>query len=193
MTQPHTPDPQQPDPHAGGQPGQQPGGWAQQEPAPQQPHQYGPSGQQGQPGQYGYQQPAGQPGYPGQPGAPAGGIDENAKLAVIAAHLGALLTSFVLPLIIFLVFKDKNPRVREEARQALNFNITMLIAAIGLGIATGILGAVTFGMLGFLVILAYAPTIMVWIFGIIATVTFLKEPAGGREPYKYPLSFELVK
>ena len=43
------------------------------------------------------------------------------------SHLGPLFGGFVLPLVMFLVAKDK-PYVRHHACEALNFAITLIVA-----------------------------------------------------------------
>ena len=44
------------------------------------------------------------------------------------AHLGGIFFSFVAPLVIYLIFKDRDPFVRRHSTQALNFQIILAIA-----------------------------------------------------------------
>jgi len=44
------------------------------------------------------------------------------------ANLGGFLFYFIAPLVIYLIFKDRDPFIRRHAAQALSFQI---IAAIG--------------------------------------------------------------
>ena|SRR5260221_13559316 len=51
------------------------------------------------------------------------------------AHLSALLAGmvalpFVGPLVVWLMYKDKSPFVGDQAKEALNFNLAVLIAAL---------------------------------------------------------------
>jgi hypothetical protein len=72
-----------------------------------------------------------------------------------------------------------NPWLKEQARNALNFQLTMLIAFI-IGIVLSFIG------IGFLII--WAVEVIVVVFSILAAVK-----ANQGETYKYPLTIELVK
>ena len=115
-----------------------------------------------------------------------------AMFAHLSALVAGLLTSFVGgfgcllgPLIIWLMKKDTMPFVADQAKEALNFNITVAIALAALMI----LGFVTLG-LGFLI----AVPIMALI-GIAALVLIIiaaiKSNDGVR--YRYPFTLRLVK
>lgn len=104
---------------------------------------------------------------PLMPGPP--GSDE--KAVAVAAHLLGAVTSFVGPLI--LVIAVRNGRTgfsREQAVEALNFQLSLLLITL-----------VTLGIGG--VVYAFA-----WIFSIIAAVN-----AGGGQPFRYPLTWRLVR
>ena len=107
------------------------------------------------------------------------------RTMAILAHVLGIMTSFVGPLIIWLVKKDTMPFVADQAKEALNFNITVAIALAALMI----LGFVTLG-LGFLI----AVPIMA-IIGIAALVLIIiaamKSNEGVR--YRYPFTLRLVK
>ncbi|MBE1877775.1 DUF4870 domain-containing protein [Myceligenerans pegani] len=151
--------PQQP---YGAQPGQQP--YAAQQPG-QQP--YG-----AQPGQQPYQ---GAPGYAPAPLRP----DEERTWAVLA-HLGGIILSVFAPLIVWLVFKERSRYVDAEAKEALNFQITLVIA----GIAIAIITTITFGI-GAILYLAFIAAL---VFMIMAAV----ETSKGR-PYRYPVNIRIIK
>lgn len=64
----------------------------------------------------------------------------------LLSHVGGYFTSFVLPLIFWLVYKDKSRFVAQHARESLNFQISQIIyfvvvssLAVGLYIAMGVL------------------------------------------------------
>ena len=140
---------------------------------PQQPHD--PAGQQGQNGQQG---PYGQPGQayqqPPQPMRP-----EDEKLWSTLIHLGGILFYVVPSLVGYLVLKDRGPFVREHTRQALNFQLTLLIAYVVGGILSTI-------FIGFLVLAAAG--ILAIIFSIIAGIA-----ANKGEWYRYPLTIEFIR
>lgn len=113
------------------------------------------------------------------PSAPKLSDAEDRNYAGLAQILGIL--GFLPSLIIWLVFKDRGPKTDQLAKEALNFQITML----GVEIILWILSAVTFGITAFLV---WVPWVARIIFSIIA---FTKVQAG--EDYKYPLTIRLIK
>lgn len=111
------------------------------------------------------------------PAAPQLSEAEDRNYAGLAQILGIL--GFLPSLIIWLVFKDRGQKTNQMAKEALNFQITMIIVEI--------VGYVlTFVFIGvILIIAAWALRI---IFSIIA---FTKVQAG--EDYKYPLTIRLIK
>ncbi|TFB69734.1 DUF4870 domain-containing protein [Cryobacterium glaciale] len=147
----------------------------------------------GQP-QYG-QPPNGQPQY-GQP--PAGGPYATPVVAAplseaddrqwaSLAHLGGIL-SFLPALIIWLVFKDRGRFTNTEAKEALNFQITLLIGYVAINVASFILAIVTFGIGGLLIGLAW----LLWVAGVILSIMgFLKAKDG--QNYRYPFALRLLK
>jgi uncharacterized Tic20 family protein len=46
----------------------------------------------------------------------------------MVAHLLGLLTWFVGPLVVYLAKKDESPYVRDQAAEALNFQLTLVLA-----------------------------------------------------------------
>jgi hypothetical protein len=97
----------------------------------------------------------------------------------ILTHVGGIFLHWLAPLITFLIFKERGPFVRWHTRQALNFQLTLLLAYIA-----GIVLAIVF--VGFFVILAaYVLNI---VFGILAAVA-----ANRGEFYRYPIAIEFVK
>ncbi len=147
-------------PPPSGQPNQQPG-----QPGPQQPYQPGP------------QQPYQQPGAYQQPQQPLSPSDE--KLYSVLTHVGGILFNFIVPLITYLVFKDRGPFVREHTRQALNFTLTMAIGYVA--------GAVL-SVIGIGVLISFAAWVLSIIFGIIAAIA-----ANKGQMYKYPVAIQFIK
>ncbi|HMQ46441.1 MAG TPA: DUF4870 domain-containing protein [Saprospiraceae bacterium] len=111
--------------------------------------------------------------------------DQDEKMWATFAHLGIVagliipLGNIWLPLVLWIINKDKSAFVRENAKEALNFQITMLLAAIVGGILAIIL-------IGFLVIAAVVVVDIV--FSIMAAMK-----ANQGESYVYPFSLRLIK
>lgn len=94
------------------------------------------------------------------------------------AHLGGILG--ILPaLIIYLVFKDRGAFTRTESKEALNFQITVLIAYV----VSFVLWLVIVGML--LTFVVWAGSLVLMIMAGIA--------ANRGEDYRYPVNLRLVK
>ena len=126
--------------------------------------------------------PTPQPAAP-QPAAPL--TEAEDKQWASFAHFGNIL-SFIAPLIIWLIFKDRGPLTNQEAKESLNFQITVAIFVVGLYI----IGTITaFIFIGFLFyFLAWAVQIVGLIFAIIAGV---KVNSGGT--YRYFFNFRFIK
>ena len=133
-----------------------------------------------------------------QSAAPLSEADD--KLWASLAHLGGIL--YILPsLIIYPVLKDRGPKVRVEAKEALNWQITFLGGWIILEILVAIIGGIVtaaaiasgsyyggFGIAGILWILPFAWWVLNVIFSIVG---FVKVNGGGS--YRYPFALRLVK
>jgi uncharacterized Tic20 family protein len=105
------------------------------------------------------------------------------------AHLGGII-GFLPSLIIWLVFKDRGRFTDSEAKEALNFQISLAIALVALSIVSSILSAVTFGIFG--VFIAPLLYLAVWVVDIIWSVqAFIKTKDGFA--YRYPASIRLIK
>jgi uncharacterized Tic20 family protein len=130
--------------------------------------------------------PAAQP----APAAPLSESDD--KLWASLAHLGGIL--YILPsLIIWLILKDRGPKVNVEAKAALNWQITFLIGEVILWILSGILGvALLFTPVYGIAVLFYWLPLLWWLVNVLFSVLgFVKVNGGGS--YKYPFSLHLVK
>jgi uncharacterized Tic20 family protein len=103
--------------------------------------------------------------------------NKDARTFAMLAHLLGIFTSFVGPLIIWLVKKDEHPFVNEQGKEALNFQITVAIAYV---VATLLPIAGCF--------LAPAVWVVNLIFCIMACVA-----ANKGEHYRYPVSLRLIK
>jgi uncharacterized Tic20 family protein len=108
-----------------------------------------------------------------QPPAP----DKDSITMGMLCHLLAIFTGFLGPLIIWLIKKDSSPFVDDQGKEALNFQITALIATI----------ACIFGFC-FVHILFLIVQVGRIVFCILATVEASKGVA-----YRYPVTIRFIK
>ncbi|MFJ3383242.1 MULTISPECIES: DUF4870 domain-containing protein [unclassified Curtobacterium] len=131
----------------------------------------------GQPpnGPQGYGQQPGGPQYqPPQPMTP-----EDQRLWATLTHIGGIFFNFIVPLVAYIVLRDRGQFIREHTRQALNFHITVAIASFVSGLLTIVLiGFVLLPVIGVLVV----------VFAIMAAVA-----ANQGRFYRYPLTFQFIK
>jgi uncharacterized Tic20 family protein len=122
-----------------------------------------------------YGEPAPAYGQPAQ--APVSASD--ARMWALFANLGGIFFSFVAPLVIYLIFKDRDPFIRRHATQALNFQIIVAISFVATSILT---------MIFFLFFpLSFAVWVCMVVFSIIAAMA-----ANKGEDYTYPLVPQMV-
>lgn len=136
-------------------------------------------------------------------------LQESERHWAAVAHLGALilalLTSWIAGVAgvigagaVYLIKREDSPFVAEHAKEAINFNLSMLIyvaAAIAIGIA--LIGAtvLTLGLgilltapAGLVLLLALAGLAVLWLVcSIVATIK-----AFNGERYRYPLTIRLL-
>jgi uncharacterized Tic20 family protein len=119
-----------------------------------------------------------------RPAAPLTEADD--RLWASLAHFGGIIS--VLPsLIIWLVFRDRGPRVRVEGKEALNFQITILILLVGWQIVGGLL----FFLLRAGFIVGFV-SFLLWIADVVLSIIAgVKVQQGGS--YRYPFSFRFIK
>jgi uncharacterized protein len=103
------------------------------------------------------------------------------------AHLGGIL-SFLPSLIIWLVFKDRGRFTDEEAKEALNFQITLIVAYVVIWVLTAIITVVTFGLGAIVGLLAW----LVWIAGVVFSILGFMKTKDGQH-YRYPFALRLIK
>lgn len=140
------------------------------------------------------------PATPPAAAAPAGPLDAaKDKQMAMWAHLGGIVG--ILPsLIIWLVFKDRGAKTNVEGKEALNWQITLLIIAIGWAILMGIISGILVttaistgnaGLLaasGFLTLIGYLP----WIINVVLSIMGGVKVNGGGS-YRYPVNFRFIK
>ena len=117
--------------------------------------------------------------------APVSPLPKEAQTWGMLAHLSALggyvipFGNLVGPLLVWQLKKEVHPFVEQQGKEALNFQISMLIYAI----VAAILIFVLVGLF-LLVVLAAANLILI----ILATVK-----ANKGEPYRYPMTFRIIR
>lgn len=108
--------------------------------------------------------------------------------AIVGYVIGAGFLGWLGPLIIFLVYKDRNRFVRYNAAEALNAAIATLIVEIALAIVFTIITVITFGFGSVLFALIGVPALVHVVFAIIGAVK-----AYQGEWWNYPVNIRLVK
>jgi len=105
-------------------------------------------------------------------------ISSDDKNIVVLTHLGGILFSFLPGLIVWLLKKDDSPYIAENAREALNFQITVVIGYF-------ICWILIFLLIG----VALLP--LLWIANIIFCIMAAVATSKG-ESYRYPLALRLI-
>jgi len=105
-------------------------------------------------------------------------ISSDDKNIVVLTHLGGILFSFLPGLIVWLLKKDDSAYIGENAREALNFQITLMIAYfISWILAFILIGFVLIGVL--------------WLANIIFSIMAAVATSKG-ESYRYPFALRLI-
>jgi|SRR5665647_484975 len=107
--------------------------------------------------------------------------DSDQRLWATLAHIGPIILSFIAPLVIWLVYRERGQYVEDQAKEALNFQITLAIASV----VVIILAAVT---LGIGALLFFPLGIGALVLMIMAAIAANKGAA-----YRYPVSLRLIK
>jgi len=123
---------------------------------------------------------------PNSTAAPSAAPTENERTWGMLAHLSALaglvvpLIGIVLgPLVVWLAKRDESEFVAAHAKEALNFNISVLLGAIVCMLL----------MLVFIGVLLGTALFIAWL--VMTLVAAIKASEG--HPYQYPFSLRLVK
>jgi uncharacterized Tic20 family protein len=133
------------------------------------------------------QQPPQQPYQPTAPVAAAPLTEAEDRQWASFAHLGGIL-GFLPSLIIWLIFKDRGRLTAVEAKEALNFQITLVIGYVAINILSVFLAAVTFGIGAILSLLI----LVLWILGVVFSILGFTQAKDGQH-YRYPYALRLVK
>lgn len=101
------------------------------------------------------------------------------KTIAILTHLSGIFFGFIVPLIVWLVSRDEKPWLTEEAKEALNFQITVTIGYI---VSTVLI----------VVLIGAALAVAVWLFDVIFCIMAAVQTSQGKQ-YRYPLTLRLIK
>jgi uncharacterized Tic20 family protein len=121
--------------------------------------------------------------------APMSQADERtwAVLAHLSAFVAAVVSagwlSFLGPLIVWAVYKDRSDLVRRSAAAAFNFNVGLWVATI-------------VGWIFFITLIGIPIAIILWIVVFVASIVYhlLAAMAANRgEVYRYPWSITLLR
>lgn len=100
------------------------------------------------------------------------------KNIATVTHLGGTVFSFIPSLIVWILKKDDSAYIGDQAKEALNFQITMLIAQFIAGVLIVIL--VGFVLIG-----------LIWILNVVFCIIAAISSSKG-ETYRYPLCLRLI-
>lgn len=103
--------------------------------------------------------------------------NDDKNIATIT-HLSGILFSFIPSLIVWILKKDDNEYLSAQAKEALNFQLTILLAQFVSGILIAIL--VGFLLLG-----------IIWLFNVVLCIVAAISTSHG-ETYRYPLCLRLI-
>lgn len=97
----------------------------------------------------------------------------------VATHLGGVFVSWLVPLVVWLIFRERSPMIDDHGKEALNWQITLFIGYV-IGYATMII------LIGFIIVPLIFITAL--IFGILGAVA-----AYNRRPFRYPFNIRFIK
>ena len=100
------------------------------------------------------------------------------KNIVTITHLGGILFSFIPSLVVWLLKKDDSEYIAAQAKEALNFQVTLLLAQF-------IAYILIFILVGFLLLG------LIWLFNIVFCIIAAVKSSKG-ERYRYPLTLRLI-
>ena len=115
------------------------------------------------------------------PPSPGGVASQEDRTLALLTHLSGIILSFIVPLVLWLINKDKPGKefLNDQAKEALNFQITVVIAWV---IAI-VLSAIAIGFL-------LNPVI--WIGNLILCI-LAGVKANEGVAYRYPFALRLIK
>ena len=100
------------------------------------------------------------------------------KNIATVTHLGGIVFAFVPALVVWILKKDESAYIADQAREALNFQVTIVLGFVIAGILSWIL-------IGFI----FFP--ILWLLNIVFFIISAISSSKG-ETYRYPLSLRLI-
>ncbi len=109
------------------------------------------------------------------------------------SHLLAIIFSFLAPLVIWLVHKDQPEKsfVIENAKEALNFSITVFGLMIGCMIISAVIGWIP--IIGWIIAILLFLVMLGVALGALVLFIMAGIKANGGEAYRYPFALRLIK
>lgn len=105
-------------------------------------------------------------------------VNDNDKNFAVLTHLGGIFFSVIPGLVVWLLKKDDSPYLADQAREALNFQISVLLAYM-------------LSYVLMIVLIGFALVAVVWITNIILCIIAAVSASRG-ESYRYPFSLRLI-
>lgn len=102
----------------------------------------------------------------------------NARNIAVLTHLGGIFFSAFPALLVWLLKKDDDPFVGEQAREALNFQVTVLLAYL-----------ISYALL--LVLVGFVLVALVWMANLLLCIVAAVKASRG-ETWRYPCSLRLI-
>lgn len=97
---------------------------------------------------------------------------------VTFTHLGGTVFSFIPALAVWALKKDESPYIEEQAREALNFQITVLMAQFAASVL-------------YIILIGYALAGLVWLVNVVFCILAAISTSKG-ENYNYPIALRLI-
>ena len=115
------------------------------------------------------------------PPPPSGAAPQEDRTIALITHLSGIIAGFIVPLIMWLINKDKPEKswLTDQSKESLNFQITILIAYV----ICMVLSAVLIG--AFLMPIVWLVNLVFCILGGVAS--------NKGESYRYPFALRLIK
>jgi len=106
-------------------------------------------------------------------------ITQDERNIAMLSHVLAFFTSFIGPLVIYLVKKDESKFISDHAKESLNFQITLILGYI-IGVILSLI------LIGIVILLALGVLNIVFI--ILASIK-----AAEGKPYLFPFNIRFIK
>ena len=111
-------------------------------------------------------------------------------LAALSAYMGIPFGNILGPLIVWLLKKDQFPLVDEHGKQSLNFQISMIIYSLLLGVAIFIT-AITLILIPVAVLLGILLAFIIIADFVLVVIAAIKVSNG--ESYQYPFTIRFIQ